>query len=84
MEIVITRRRRHAAIRISDKALSVSSKDFETAIIHELLHVVMEEMDYEVKLGCDSAHSGTFDRYLESSERAVDHLSKVLYSALAS
>lgn len=84
MEVVITRRRKHAAIRISDKALSFSREDFETAIIHELLHVVMEEMDYEMKQGCHFAYSGTFDRYLESSERAVDHLSKVLYSALAS
>lgn len=77
MEISIKRRRRHAAIRINDIALDLSVKKFNEALMHELVHILFEEMDYAV----DSSKLAT--DYEEARERAVDHIAKVMYAAIS-
>lgn len=74
LEISINRRRKHAAIRISHEALFMDSEEFDHCLVHECTHLIFDELDFEYIKD---------ERYDELRERAVDHIAKVMYTAIS-
>lgn len=85
MEIAMIRQRHHASVRVSDNAWM--QLDFERLIIHELLHLVFdpisEQHEFAVELFAISEDTSRAlnTRHLTEVEKAVEHLSYVLYNA---
>lgn len=73
----MTRRRKHAAIRISDKARELPEHKFKQGLLHELVHIMFDEVDF-VSMKCIRSKAD----YEEARERAVDHISKALYTSM--
>lgn len=74
MECRINRARSIATYRISREALESSPQKRLQLIYHEVLHTLFDPMRYEH----ERVH-GTDDRFMLELEKAVEHLSKIMY-----
>lgn len=84
MEIVITRPRRIATIRISEGAWEMPLEEFERTLIHELVHIPFDDLREEVDFQRDALSPKRYREYKmrhdREVEKAVEHLAHVLYS----
>jgi hypothetical protein len=90
MECHISRTRQVAYIRVSDEAFKLPRPAFEQAVIHELVHIVVDQVREEAEhlasqidypRADDQLQASYCRRHTAAIERAVEHLSLVLYNS---